>query len=195
MAPSIEVSFDESGEGAKRVAEIFNLSGEQLQKRMQKFAAAALEEYELAFSGERSPSTMKDLRELRLRLLLEHLPDGEPTDEQVAQLFQMTRTQASTLIAGTRARFGPDVEERIKREATTALAAATKVDDNTVSIFASDSLARYLSDLVHATHAPPLDKRRDAAQTYYLRRTTISVLCERLGLDPAKTVPVIKWKK
>lgn len=194
MTQSIEASFDESGAGAKRIAEIFHVSGEQLRERVQKLAAAALEEYELGLSGERSPSTMKDLRELRLCLLYEHLPDGEPTDEQVAQLFQMTRTQANNLIAGVRARFEPEVEARIKREATRALSAATKVDDNTVSIFAPDSLARYLSDLVHATHAPPLDKRRDASQTYYLRRTTITVLCERLDLDPAKTVSVIKWK-
>lgn len=105
----------------------------------------------------------------------------------------MTRTQVGTLIAGTRARFGPEIEKRVKREAKAALEAATKVDDSTVSIFAADSLAGYLNDLIAQTHAPPLDKRRDASQTYYLGRTTIKELCKRLGTDPQQTVKVIKW--
>jgi hypothetical protein len=192
MTPTIDLSFDAAGDAAKRVAEIFSVSGEELEERMQKLAAAALAEYELAFSGERFPSTMKDLRELRLRLLYDHLPDGEPTDDQVAQLFQLTRTQAGTLIAGTRARFGPDIEGRIKREAKKALSESTKVNKDKVAILAPDSLARYLNDLVAKTHAPPLDKRRDATQTYYVGRTTIEVLCEALGLDPT-AVNAIEW--
>jgi hypothetical protein len=181
-----------------RLAEIFGdngtpLQGKALIDRLAQLRAAAFEEYELAFSGSRFPSTIKELRELRLSLLYEHLPDGLPTDDQIGELFQMTRTQVGTLIAGTRARFGPEVEKRVKREAKATLGAATKVDDNTVSVFAADSLAGYLSDLIARTHAPPLDKRRDASQTYYLGRTTIKELCKQLGIEPQQTVKVIKW--
>ncbi len=181
-----------------RLAEIFGDDGTPLQEnalkdRLAQLQAAAFEEYELALSGSRIPSTIKELRELRLSLLYEHLPDGLPTDDQIGEFFQMTRTQVGTLIAGTRARFGPEVEKRVKREAKATLEDATKVDDNTVGIFAADSLAGYLSDLIAQTHAPPLDKRRDASQTYYLGRTTIKELCKRLGIDPAQTVKVIKW--
>jgi hypothetical protein len=194
VSPSVEITFEESDERVARLKEIFGeVEDGGLKERMQALAVAAMEEYELAFSGSRFPSTMRDLRELRLRLLYEHLPEGEPTDEQVAELFQMTRTQAATLIAGVRARFGHEVEKRIKAEATKALSKATKVNDDTVSIFARDSLARYLSDLIAETHAAPLDKRRDASQTYYLGRTTIEVICSELGVEPKQTVKVITW--
>lgn len=181
-----------------RLAEIFSeagapLQGKALDDRLAQVQSAALEEYELALSGSRFPSTIKELREQRLSLLYEHLPDGLPTDDQIGELFQMTRTQVGTLIAGTRARFGPEIDERVKREAKATLEAATKVDDSTVSIFAADSLAGYLGDLIAQTHAPPLDKRRDASQTYYLGRTTVMELCKRLGIDPTQTVKVIKW--
>ncbi len=146
-------------------------------------AAAALTEYALAFSGARAPSTMKEQRELRLRLLFEHMPDGRPTDTEVAALFHMTPTQAATLIAGTRARFPRELGGRLREAAIAALEGARPVDDDIVRLRAPDSLARYLKELVARTAAPPLDKRRDASQTYDLTRSTVEALYRELGVE------------
>jgi hypothetical protein len=182
-----------------RLAEIFGgddgpLQGEALSQRLGELKTAAFAEYELALSGSRFPTTIKELRELRLTLLYEHLPDGLPTDDQIGDLFQMTRSQVGTLIAGARARFGPEIEARVKREAITVLEAAKKVDDNMVRLQAADSLARYLGDLIARTNAPPMEKRKDASRSYDVGRDTIKELCGQLGVDPARTVKAIAWK-
>jgi hypothetical protein len=192
MTKAVEVTFDETGLGPARIAEIFEVEGDELQARMQELARAALEEYQLAL-GERFPSTIKEQRELRLRLLYKHLPDELPTDEQIGELFQMTRPQAATLIAGTRARFAPAIEKRMNGAAVAALSKASESDPDTVRIFAHDSLAKFIGDLISETHAPPMEKLRDASQTYDLRRDTIEALCKKLGVKPEAVVTVLDW--
>lgn len=192
MALQLTIAFDESTGSAERLAEILGVQGDDLKTRLEEMATAALEEYELAFSGVRSPSTLRELRELRLRLLYEHLPDGQPTDDQIGELFQMTRSQVGTLIAGTRARFGHELSERLKTAAVAALKGATKVNDDTVRIVVADSLARYMRDLVAQTSAPPLEKRRDASRTYDAGRDTVEALCGKLGIDKS-LVSALSW--
>ncbi|HEX6205702.1 MAG TPA: hypothetical protein VFZ29_07840 [Solirubrobacterales bacterium] len=192
MTKAVEVTFDETGLGPARIGAIFDVEGGELQARMQELAKAALEEYELAL-GERFPSTIKEQRELRLRLLYKHLPDDLPTDEQIGELFQMTRSQAATLIAGTRARFAPEIERRMNGAAIAALSTASESDPDTARIFAPDSLAKYMGDLVSQTHAPPMEKLRDAGQTYDLPRDTIEALCKRLEVKPEAVVTVLDW--
>lgn len=176
-----------------RLRAIFGVDGDELRAVLGELASAALTEYALAFSGIRSPATMRELRELRLRLLYESLSGDRPTDRQVAEAFQLTPTQATTLIAGTRARFGPELEGAVRRAAVAVLEQARPVDEDTVRIRAPDSLARYLKDLVGRTAAPPLDKRRDASQTYDLTRSTVSALCRELGVEET-TVRALTWE-
>jgi hypothetical protein len=192
MTLELKISYDESAESAKRLAAILGVEGSDLSARLEQVAGAALEEYELAFSGVRAPSTVRELRELRLRLLYEHLPEGEPTDDQIAELFQMTRPQVGTLIAGTRARFGPQLDQRLRHAAIGALQGASNVDDDTARIVVPDSLARYVRDLVAQTSAPPPDKRRDASRTYDLGRDTVRALCRKLGIEPS-SVTALTW--
>jgi hypothetical protein len=190
----LTVNFNEDGADEKRVAEIFDVTGTALQQRMEALAAAAMEEYNLAFSGVRAPSTIKEQRELRLRLLYKHLPAGEPTDTQIGRLFQMTPAQVGTLIAGTRARFDVDVETRLKKAAIDALTnKATKIADDKVRLVVDDSLGRFMRDLVNQTDAPPFEKVRTAARTYEPTKDTLRALCQKLGIDPAQ-ITVLKWK-
>jgi hypothetical protein len=190
----LKLVLDEDSPDAKRVAAIFGVAGDELRKRLEALASAAFEEHMLAYTGTRSPSTMRELRELRLRLLFEHLPAGEPTDTQIAQLFQMTPSQAGTLIAGTRARFGVELGDRLRKAAVDVLTAqAKKVDDNTIRVVVDDSLARYMKDLVNQTNAPPFEKSREAARTYEPKRGTIRALCTQLGIEP-KQVTALDWE-
>ncbi len=175
--------------------------GANLQSTLAQLAAAAVREYVLAFTGEPAPATLRGVRELRLALLFRHLRplrvsvsrygDGvpqaggsrlehRPTDRQVEQLFQMTPTQAINLIAGSHARFPELLELRLRDEAKEALANGTRTQNertlDVLRIKASDSLARYLKELVARTTAPPIEKRRDASQTYDLLLDTVSEL-------------------
>lgn len=177
-----------------RLRAIFGQDGAEFDATLAQLAAAALTEYALAFTGTRSPASVREQRELRLSLLYGFLPPGKPTDEQIGALFQLTPTQVGTLIAGARARFAAQMDERLRAAAVAVLRDATKVDEDTVRIRVPDSLARYLRDLVARTAAPPLDKRRDASQTYDLSRSTITALSAQLGEDPA-AVRALEWRR
>jgi hypothetical protein len=182
--PTLQVPLSLDQGEVTRLGAILGVEGEALQTRLSELAAAALKEYALAFTGVRSPSTIREVRELRLRLLYEFLPPDVPSDQQVGRLFQMTPSAAGTLIANTRARFESELDERLRTAAENALKAGQELEDGTVRIRASDSLARYLKDIVARTAAPPLDKRKDASQTYDLMSGTVAVLCDQLGIDP-----------
>jgi|SRR3954451_5812754 hypothetical protein len=166
-----------------QLAAIFGVkrTDEQFDTIVAALGAAALQEYVLAFSGSRAPGTLRELRELRLRLLYDLLPDGLPTDTQVAQLMQLTPSAARTLIAGTRARYRTQLEDRMRKAAVAALKASTRADDDTARVVLSDSLAAYLRDLVNETRTPPLKKSEDVSQTYEIKRSTAKELGERLG--------------
>jgi hypothetical protein len=145
-------------------------------------AQAAFREYMLAITGERAPTGVRDLRELRLRLLADHLPAGLPSDRQVAELFHLTMSQARTLIAGTRARYPQDLTRLMVASAKAALRNASGVDDDTVRITAHDSLAAFLRDELSDAVTPPPIKRADFSSRYDLNRDTVVELCNRLGL-------------
>lgn len=168
----------------RRLLEIFGVDGVKdpgaalaLQTGL---ARAALAEYLLMATGERNPTTVRDLRELRLQLLAHHLPQHLPSDEQIAELFQLTRTQARTLVSGTRARYRKELGEMLAEAAKGALRNATAVNKDTIRIEASDSLVAYISEIIRSA-APPT-KRMDASHRYDLARATVGELCDLLEL-------------
>jgi hypothetical protein len=143
-------------------------------------ATAALEEYTLAFSGTRAPTTLREVRELRLRLLFEHLPTP-PTDTQVAQLMQLTPSAARSLIAGTRARYRTRLDDRLRAAAVRALKDSTRADEaDTAYVVLSDSLAAYVRDLLSDTRTPPLKRTESVSLTWELKRSAAAALAEKL---------------
>jgi hypothetical protein len=176
-------------EEVRRLARVFGLDPgaddvrEQLAPWLTALASAATREYILAFTGTRAPGTMRELRELRLRLLYDNLEGDAPTDAQVAQLFGLTPSQARNLIAGTRARYRPELERTMSSRSIAALKKSTRVDDRTARVVMSDSLAVYLGDLISETQAPPLEKVKDASSTYDIKKSTATALGKRLGFE------------
>jgi hypothetical protein len=191
--PTLEVPLDLEPEHLQELSQIFGLASDQLDQHLALVAAAALREYVLAFTGRRTPASTRELRELRLQLLYRYLPGDEPSDDQIAQLFQLTPSQVGMLIAGARARFSAEIDPRLRQAALDALGQAQKVDDNTIRIIIADSLARYLRDLISRTSAPPLIRRKDASRTYDLGRTTIAALCRQLVVEPSDAVVQLAW--
>jgi hypothetical protein len=186
---SLSVPILVTDEELRRLAVIFGLDPnaddlrQQLEPWLTAIAAAALREYVFAFAGTRMPSTMRELRELRLRLLYDQLAGDAPSDGQVAQLFELTPTQARNLIAGTRARYRPELEGTLSSRSVAALKKSIKVNNTTARVILPGSLAAYLSDLISETQAPPLEKNREASRTYEIKRGTAEELGKRLGFE------------
>lgn len=143
---------------------------------------AATDEYLLYVSGERVPGGVRDLRELRLRLLGQRLPSGLPSDTEVAALFHLTTSQARNLLAGTRARYPDEFASLFVEAARTALRKAEKIDKSTFRITASKPLAAFIDDLLSESVARPPERLQDASGRYDLARSTAEDLCAALGL-------------
>jgi hypothetical protein len=180
--PAIPAQLSASDAELRELKAIFgNPTDADFDGILQGLASAALEEYTLAFSGTRAPTTLRELRELRLRLLFEHLPTS-PTDTQVAQLMQLTPAAARTLIAGTRARYRTRLEDRLRAAAVQALKGSTPADEaNTARVVVPDSLAAYLRDLLSDTRTPPLKKSDTISLTWEIKRSAAEALGEKLG--------------
>jgi hypothetical protein len=186
---TLAVQFVATDEELRRLAVVFDIDPEasnleeQLEPWLTAIAGAALQEYVLAFAGTRSPNTIREVRELRLRLLYDHLGDGAPSDAQVAQLFELTTTQTRNLIAGTQARYRPELEGTLSSRAVHALEQSTYIDKGIARVVLPGSVAVYLSDLISETECPPLEKVKDASRTYDIKRSTADALGKRLGFD------------
>lgn len=189
----IEVRIPVDEDAADRLLEGFGVAvGAEESKEeavapvAQGLARAAFEEYLLYMSGERVPAGIRDLRELRLRLLAEHLPAGLPRDGQVAALFHLTTSQARNLIAGTRARYPAKFEVLFREAAKKALREAERLESDRARITAGSSLAAFIRDLLSESVARPPTRLADASGRYDLARATVRALCERLEMDPAE---------
>lgn len=190
MAKSVQVSFDEQSEEAVRIKHVFGLQGNALESRMKALAAAAFEEYRVEMSGLRSISTIREQRELRLYLLYKHIGLGNLTDAQVGELFQMTRTQVGTLIAGTWARFRPELEGHLRDEVEAKLKAGRWIEDDSIlRVAMPDSLARFVKDVIRQTNAPPVERVREVSRTYDLPLQTVEELCARLEIPTEPILP------
>jgi hypothetical protein len=168
----------------REIAGIFGVdtSGQEFEKILSALATAALREYTLAFSGSRSPGTLREMRELRVRLLFEHLPAEHPTDTEVAELMQLTPAAARTLIAGTRARFRTELADILRAAAVKALKESSRGGDkDTARVELPDSVAAYLRDLAAETRTPPLRKSDVISRTWEIKRSTAEELGKRLG--------------
>lgn len=190
MTQSVEVSFEEESEDALRIKHVFGVEGDAFTQCMKALSSAAFEEYRLELSGLRSISTIREQRELRLYLLYKHLGLGNLTDVQVGELFQMTRTQVGTLIAGTWARFRSELQQQLRDEVEAKLKAGRWIeDDQRLRVGLPDSLARYVKDAVRQTGAPPVENVREVSQTYDLLRQTVEELCARLEISSEGILP------
>ncbi len=183
----LTISFEERPEELDRLGEIFDVSGEDLTVRLAALAAAAFEAYRIELSGVRSISTLRENRELRLCLLYKYLPAGEPTDVQIGQLFQLTPTQVANLVAGTWARFRPELEEQvaeaIKRSFEAGVRLKEKNHPDKFRLRLPDSLARSLRDVIGQTNLSQLRKVPGVGQTYDLQEKSAFLLCDRFKID------------
>jgi len=183
---TVDVPVAATEEELRRIAEIFGVdpSSDEFRERLRIVAGAALEEFLLAFAGTRSPSTMREVRELRLQLLYKHLGEDAPTDAQVSQLFELTTTQTKNLIAGTRARYRVELERLLFSErAKKALSESTPVDEGVARVVLPGSVYVYLADLISETSVPPLEAVKGASSTYDINHSTAVELGRRLGFN------------
>lgn len=190
MAEDVKVTITIPGTEVDSLKNVFRASPLRTQsedgavtKLVEGFAKAAMDEYLLYVKGERVPGGVRDLRELRLCLLGQHLPGGLPTDVEVAAMFHLTTSQARNLLAGTRARYPNEFAILFVDAARAALRAAEKIDKSTFRITASIPLAAFIRDLLSESVAQAPVRLQDATGRYDFAQRTVKDLCAALNMD------------
>lgn len=107
----LTISLDLSDDEAAAAADTLGCDPADLAQHLQPYGPAALREYVEMLAG-RAMTSVPDLRERRLVAILMALPPADfPTDERIAQLFNLTSAQGRALLRATLSRH----RNRLKR--------------------------------------------------------------------------------
>ena len=170
----------------QRLADSFGCTDAQLDERLKQCSDAALAELLDMFLGRKLISRATDFLEYRLLQLIQANVFVVPSDQNVADLFQLTLPQARTLIRNvyTKYRFAPDaaLDEQLKL----TLSRARKVDDArfTLSID-SRAIADALNDrLLRYGGLRRIVLEPGSLTRYPIDRASLDTLVKRLGAQP-----------
>lgn len=117
---------------------------------LESYGEAALVEYLDQFLGRALPSRYKDLQMLRLLRISQHANDGRLLEpDRVAALFQLTQTEAKTLVRNTATRYRFELEEKLRQVAWETLTSRGRREADGYKIEVRDAaLLDFLHDLV-----------------------------------------------
>lgn len=175
-----------------QLAAVIGCKPEELGDKLVGHAQAAFDEYLAMYLGRGTPTQAREIFESRLALLMTRaLTDAVPTDDQVARLFNMSRSQARTLLRNTISRRRFQLDSMVAASAKTSLEAATASAAGFTLAIRSTYLAESMNLELDRLDkgAPPLSPVREQVSRYLALPSTYDLLC---GVYDAK--PVAKKK-
>jgi hypothetical protein len=181
------LTFDAGDED--HLAVVLGCKPDEVKDKLVGHAQAALNEYINMYLGRRAPTQAREFLEQRLALLMTYaITDGLPTDDQAARLFNLTRSQARTLIRNTISKHRFQLQDVVVASARTALEQAAKAKDGLALTIRSVYLAEWLNqglDRLNEGH-PPLTPIPNQVSRYLAWPSSYEVLCVAYGAKPVK---------
>jgi hypothetical protein len=172
---------------ADHLAIVLGCKPDEVKEKLVGHAQAALNEYVDMYLGRRAPTQAREFLEQRLTLLMTYaITDGLPTDDHVARLFNLTRSQARTLIRNTISKHRFQLQDVVAASAKTALEKAAKTKDGLALTVRSVYLAEWLNqdlDRLNEGH-PPLTLIPNQVSRYLAWPSSYEVLCKSYGAKP-----------
>lgn len=122
MEITIEID-DFSNEEQRRLRSIFSFMENYDEATfIEKMTKCAILEYKSQFLNDGSINTISEIRQQKLFLMVKHVFDGLiPSEVEVASIFKIPRSTASTLIKNMRSRYHFDIEQYLKGTIRTIL--------------------------------------------------------------------------
>jgi hypothetical protein len=170
----------------QRLADSLGCADAQLDERLQQCAAAALAEQLDMFLGRKFFPRASDFVEYRLLQLIQANVFVVPTDQNVADLFQLPMPQARTLIRNVYTKYRFVLEEALDEQLKQTLTRARKVNDAqyTLSI-ESRAVADALNDrLLRYGGLRRVVLEPGSLTRYPIDRASLDTLVKRLGAKP-----------
>jgi len=181
------LTFDE--QDAAHLASVLGCKPEEVKDKLVDHAQAALDEYIDMYVGRRTPTQAREFLEHRLTLLITRaLKDEIPTDDQVARLFNSSRSQARTLLRNTFSRHRFQLSEVVVNSATKALEQAQPAVGGFALTIRSAYLAEWMNQELDRKDkgSPPLTPMRDRVSRYLAAPSSYEILCAAYGAKLVK---------
>ncbi len=142
------------------VKDSLGITDPELQDALNKIAKSAFTEYLKMFTESGVPSRTAEVRELRLFLLLGYYFDNDiPTESELARIFQLTNSQAKTLLKNTMSRYRVFLDIQLKATIKDSLSGANHRMDGSTHIFTikSDYIKGVVNERIR-DHNPAFDR-------------------------------------
>jgi hypothetical protein len=165
----VNFNFDLSDDDAAALADTLGCAPGDVGEILQPYAPAALREYIEMFAGQ-ALTGVSDMRERRLVAILRALPpEGFPTDERIARLFNLTSLQGRALLRTTLSRHRARLKETMEAAARRFIAACEGEDGaERVARFPNAVVIEMLNAQLSAADAPrsPIRRKPGTFDTY-----------------------------
>lgn len=186
----LDVKVTLSEADMRMLASIIGCDVNGLANRLGGFVSASAEEYVTMMLGQKVFRRGADIQEYRLYLLIKHVFNGIPDEQQICRLFQLTASESRSLIRSVMSKYQYVLKDAINSSLLEVLRLAgakeeggeyyVRIDNSSIV----DSLNVLLS--VHDGSLQPVVKRRGCVSEYEISPASYEKLCELMGLSDAE---------
>lgn len=187
----VKVSVELLQEEEDKLAGILNCKGAELEKALEPFATAAVEEYLRMFLGQKVFTRGSDFREYRLFLLIKYAyADCIPNEQAVSDLFSTTASQSRSLIRSVMSKYQYELVTTTGKSFRKAITEAQYSEQENCYLITTGS-ENIISELnlviadIDGT-LPPITRRPKTVSTYRLPNSSREELAKRFEIELPK---------
>ncbi|WP_146113389.1 MULTISPECIES: hypothetical protein [unclassified Arthrobacter] len=180
-----------SGPEKSQLSDTIGCVQEQLHSHLEKYARAALEEYSRMVLGQKVYTRGSDVREYRLYLLIRYVYDDRlPSEKQICETFQVTSSQARSLLRAVMSKFQYELKTAIDATLLDALNHCVPVaseDANCDLTFTpeSENIVTSLNEILGRLNGnlQPIVRQRHSVNVCEVNRESYQELMKHLAVD------------
>ena len=187
---AISVSAQLNDAERVQISQILGCDPKSLDKTLQPFAAAGLEEYLRMILGQRVFTRGSDILEHRLLLLTKAAFNGRIPDEQrVSALFQLSSTGSRSLIRAVLAKYQYELRDEIDATMRDALESVDEDEHGWTFTVNSENVVETMNRILAVIDGtlPQVSKKPTTVSTYNLRPSSYGKLCSHFGVTPKQS--------
>jgi hypothetical protein len=169
-----------------QLAATFECKASEVRKEVDRYSAAATEEYLTMILGRTNYTRGSDIREYRLLLIIKHVLKGRlPSEGLISRLFQTSITQSRALLRAVMSKYQYELHSAIDATLRETIADASQEEPGGPWYITIDSenviehLNRELATLDGTV--PQISKKRSSVITYEIANSSYRLLSERFN--------------
>ena len=163
-------------------------SGTDMQMALDKIGKAALYEYLKMIVEGGMPGRADEIKQDRLLYLIQNYFEYTlPTEMQISTIFQLTKSQSTTLLKNTVSRFRQKLEHVITNTMKQVIELAVYSEPSYLVVINSDVVRNELNMLITQNEPTfnPIARKKGSAGQFVISDDSYGLLCRELNLNEA----------